>query len=116
MADSIEIKSLNLQIQESTTIFDLTKMSVNIFNENFSKDNLPFRLKNNYADYCLKQSKKSGKPDMDLPSFDRNTLVLNSSVKNYTLVCKDDPQSRACFVNVLKNEMKPSLCRNCSIL
>ena len=114
MPENEGIKSLNLQIQESTTIFELIKMSVNIFNENFSNENLNLRLKNNYSDYSMKTSKKSGKPDYDLPSFDKDALVLNCSAKQYSLVCKGNPKDS--FVTILKKENKPSLCRNCSIL
>jgi hypothetical protein len=63
-----EIKSLNLQVTEKTTIMDLIKMSVDIFNDNFVNENLKIRLKPHYRLYNMKPSKKSGKPDKDLPS------------------------------------------------
>ena len=47
---------------------DLIKMSVDIFNDNFVNENLKIRLKPNYKLYNMKPSKKSGKPDKDLPS------------------------------------------------
>ena len=69
-----EIKSLNIQVNEKTRVYDLIKMSLEIFNETFSKENLNYRLDPDYRLYSVKPSKKSGKPDKDLPSkfFFRN--------------------------------------------
>lgn len=63
-----EIKSLSLEVNEKTRIYDLIKMSLEIFNETFSKENLNYRLDPDYRLYSVKPSKKSGKPDKDLPS------------------------------------------------
>jgi hypothetical protein len=63
-----EIKSLSLQVNDKTRIYDLIKLSLEIFNETFSKENLNFRLDPDYRLYSVKPSKKSGKPDKDLPS------------------------------------------------
>ncbi len=63
-----EIKSLSLEVNEKTRIYDLIKMSLEIFNETFSKENLKYRLDPDYRLYSVKPSKKSGKPDKDLPS------------------------------------------------
>jgi hypothetical protein len=63
-----EIMSINLQVDEKTTISDLIRMSVNIFNENFISQNSDYRIKPNYRMYNMKPSKKNGKPNTDLPS------------------------------------------------
>ena len=63
-----EIKSLSLEVNEKTRIYDLIKMSLEIFNETFIKENLNYRLDPDYRLYSVKPSKKSGKPDKDLPS------------------------------------------------
>jgi hypothetical protein len=116
VGEKIEIKSLTLEVQESTKISDLIKMSVNIFNENFSQENSIFRLKNNYKDYSLKQSKKSGKANTDLPSFDNEAYVLNCCSKAYTLVDKVMPESQNYLISLKAQSNKPSVCKNCSIL
>ncbi len=63
-----EIKSVSLQVTEKTTIDDLIKLSVDIFNLNFEKENLLNRINTNYSIYSIKPSKKKGTPDLDLPS------------------------------------------------
>ena len=65
---SKDIKSLTLQVTEKTTVSDLVKMSVDIFNETFERENSLLRMKTDYKIYKVKPSKKSGKPDNDLPS------------------------------------------------
>ena len=47
---------------------DLVKMSVDLFNKDFCKENLQIRLNTNYKIYHVKPSKKNGKPDQDFPS------------------------------------------------
>ncbi len=92
-------------------------MSVNIFNENFLQENSIFRLKNNYKAYSLKHSKKSGKANTDLPSFDNAAYVINCSAKDYTLVDKEKPESQNYLVSLkTTNTSKPNECKNCSIL
>ncbi len=63
-----QIKSINLQINDKNRVYDLIKMSVDNFNDGLTKENSFYRLDPDYRVYNLKPSKKSGKPDSDLPS------------------------------------------------
>jgi hypothetical protein len=109
-----DIKFLSLQVQEKTKIKDLIKMSVNILNENFANENFEKRLNTNYDIYSLKQSKKSGKPNNDLPSFNDEVYVHASQTKQYTLIHKTEPNSQAYIVG-LRTEKRESSCKNCMI-
>ena len=58
---------LNLNVVDKTTIRDLITTTVNIFNEKFIESGIIYRLNTTFEDYNLKPSKKSGKPNSDLP-------------------------------------------------
>jgi hypothetical protein len=59
-----------MNITNKITIFDLIKDSVVLFNKIFDKENLPFYLDvYNLQKYTIKPSKKTGKPDLDMPSI-----------------------------------------------
>lgn len=62
------IKSILLKITNKITIEDLIKESVQMFNQLFAKDRIPYKLNENHTVYSIKPSKKSGKADLDLPS------------------------------------------------
>jgi hypothetical protein len=63
------IKSINLHITNKNTILDILKISIDIFNELFYKENIPYKFNIDYRKYSLKPSKKSGRADEDLPSI-----------------------------------------------
>lgn len=62
------LHTINLEINENSSIDDLIKNSVNAFNKKLEKDNIKVRLSQNYSKHSLKQSKKNGYPKDDLPS------------------------------------------------
>jgi hypothetical protein len=47
---------------------DLLKQSIDLFNDMFASQRLPYLLRSDSTEYCFKPSKKSGKADYDLPS------------------------------------------------
>jgi hypothetical protein len=47
---------------------ELLSQSINMFNDMFLKEGIPLELSHEVSYYFLKPSKKSGKPDHDLPS------------------------------------------------
>lgn len=63
-----EMHKAVLQINSLLTGKLLIKESVKIFNELFKNEKINKFLKENFDNYELRKSKKSGKPDYDLPS------------------------------------------------
>ena len=61
-------KNINLKITDSDTIKDILKRSINLFNDILKKEKIHLQLNKDYNKFYLKPSKKSGKPDNDLPS------------------------------------------------
>jgi hypothetical protein len=61
------VKSISLRITNKNTIMDLLKYSLDIFNDLFYREGLGVQFRADYKKYLIKPSKKSGKPDNDLP-------------------------------------------------
>lgn len=64
-----EIKDIKMEIPSFYKISDLVRQSVDLFNNLFVEEKSVFRLAQNYNNFILKPSKKTGKPDMDMPSM-----------------------------------------------
>lgn len=129
-----EIKSLCLEVNEKTRIYDLIKMSLENFNETFSKENLNYRLDPDYRLYSVKPSKKSGKPDKDLPSkffleikffyfffinlgFDNSVFVSQCFSQQYTLIARACPDNYGIYLRLVrKNSGGLRECKRCNIL
>lgn len=58
-----------MTITNKVTVCDLIKECIKMFNELFEKENFPVRLNTDISKYKIRPSKKSGKPDYDLPSI-----------------------------------------------
>lgn len=63
-----QIKTLDFKINEKTTINDLIILCIDSFNEIFKEEKVLYRLDTKYNEYNFKPSKKTGKPNHDLPS------------------------------------------------
>ncbi len=62
------IKSIKVRITNVATMSDLLKQSIDVFNDMFTSQCLQYQLRTDLFEYSFKPSKKSGKPDHDLPS------------------------------------------------
>jgi FKBP-type peptidyl-prolyl cis-trans isomerase (trigger factor) len=63
------LNTINIEVNDNILIDELIKCSVNVFNKKYEKENMRFRLSQNYSKHSLKQSKKNGYPKDDLPSI-----------------------------------------------
>ena len=63
-----EIKSINVEIPGFYKISDLIRQSVDLFNNLFVEEKSVFRLSQQYSHFSLKPSKRTGKPNLDMPS------------------------------------------------
>ncbi len=62
------LKYVDVIISNKITMRELLSQSINMFNDKFLNEGLPFELSQDVSSYVLKPSKKSGNPDTDLPS------------------------------------------------
>lgn len=85
-----KILNILFQIDDFALISTLIKESVDKFNKLFKKENLSLVLMERYNNYCLKNCKKSGKPDNDLPKFDTDSTLKETNVSRYSLIYKPD--------------------------
>lgn len=67
--DNEEVESINMEIPSFFKISDLIRQSIDLFNSRFMEAKSMFRLSTQFSNYFLKPSKKSGKPNLDLPSM-----------------------------------------------
>lgn len=75
------LKTIVVKITNKITIRDLLKESVDMFNNLFYKENVPYEFKNELKLYSLKPSKKNGKPQNDFPSnyyFNNTSYLINN--------------------------------------
>ncbi len=63
------IKFISLKITNKVTMLELLKESIEMFNNSFIRYGIYYQLNPDLKFYTLKPSKKSGKPDKDLPSI-----------------------------------------------
>ena len=49
-------------------MMDLLRQCIEMFNDSFEREELPYEFVNSCDNYNIRPSKKSGKPDYDLPS------------------------------------------------
>lgn len=79
-----------LEINRETVLLDLVLIFLSICNTNHLKSKgLCFKLpKGTYEDegYLVKPLKKSGKPDLDLPSFEKTSKVSELGASEFSLV------------------------------
>lgn len=79
-----------LAVSRETTMLDLVLIFINICNSNHLKSKgLCFRFPlRTYEEegYLVKPLKKSGKPDMDLPSFEKTSKVSELGASEFSLV------------------------------
>lgn len=62
------VRSINVRITNKLKMLELLNQSIEMFNEMFCQYGYLFELNKNSSLYSIKPSKKSGKPDNDLPS------------------------------------------------
>lgn len=66
--ESEEAKSISVRITDKVIMLELLKESIDMFNEYFYMNKIPLELNKFLKNYTIRPSKKSGKPDNDLPS------------------------------------------------
>lgn len=109
-----ELKSLSLQLPNYWKVSDLIREAVDLYNKKFVEEKSRFRFNQAYSNYVLKPSKKSGKPDNDMPSIVRlinlecnnNTLVSDTGITTFALIYKPED---------LNYQNKSSKCKDCVI-
>ena len=63
------MKYINIEIPSFFKISDLIRQSVDLFNNLFLDEKSKYRLSQQYSHFFLKPSKKTGKPNLDMPSI-----------------------------------------------
>lgn len=110
-----DIYSINIEIPSFFKISDLVRQCVDLFNDKFIKEKSMYRLNQQYKNYFLKPSKKTGRPDINMPSnfrlylfleFNNSVLVNDTQIFNFSLIYKEDD---------LIVIHKPKKCQNCLI-
>jgi hypothetical protein len=59
-----------MRVTNKNTIMDILKVALDIYNDEFYKENLQLEFQADYKKYYLKPSKRSGRADNDLPSIE----------------------------------------------
>ena len=86
-----QIKSIEIIINENSTIFDFIRFSINLINETLKQEKFAFKLNNkNIENYRIKIAKKNGLPNFDYPSFNKNTTLKNCKSEKLCLVWIDN--------------------------
>jgi len=67
--DNEEVKSIIMEIPSFFKISDLIRQSIDLFNSRFMEEKSICRLSTQFSNYFLKPSKKTGKPNLGLPSM-----------------------------------------------
>jgi hypothetical protein len=102
------ILSLNLKVSESVKMCELVKMAIDQLNIQLKESNLQLKCE---ASYHLKPSKKSGKPNNDLPCLSNEVSVFESCISHFSLIYSDEDLTK--LAN--KNQLKSGLCNKCLI-
>ena len=74
------LKHIDITITNKITMKELLSQALNMFNDIFYKEGIPLQLSQGVSYYSIKPSKKSGKPDNDLPS--KTKIIINLIKKN----------------------------------
>jgi hypothetical protein len=69
------LKNIEITITNKITMKELLSQALNMFNDIFYKEGIPLQLSHEVNYYSIKPSKKSGKPDNDLPS--KTKVLIN---------------------------------------
>lgn len=93
-----KIYTLEININENTTIEGLISISIEKFNEQLKLEKSKVLLNLNIENYNITLGKKSGKPNTDMPSkfvliiyldFKKSEKVFNTNFKIFSLLYKD---------------------------
>lgn len=121
LGENVGVKSLNIKINKEDTIDELIRKSLSGFNQIFLNIETNYRISPIFTEYHLKPSKKSGKPNLDLPSkdikvnlgFNRYVTISSCGETQYSLVWKE---GESCDFVVLSKPKPKSKCATCLIL
>lgn len=102
-----KIFHLPIQVNNFITISELIVEGVKCYNKYFDKESLNIDLAGNYSNYSLRYCKKSGKPDFDLPKFDRSSTIKETNNSRFSLDYK--------FEDLKIVKKSTGKCKNCII-
>jgi hypothetical protein len=71
-----EVKCVSVTVTNKILIKDLIKEGIVILSDIFYREKIPYKINTDPRKYKLKPSKKSGKPDNDMPG--KNSIIYNS--------------------------------------
>ena len=57
--DKDEVKSISVRITDKITMYELLKGAIDMFNEYFTKQNIPYELNKSLINYCKKPVRKA---------------------------------------------------------
>ena len=89
-----EINNIEILVNEDKTIFEFIRFSLNIINEQLrsEKKNIQFNM-NQLDKYCIKEVKKNGLPNHDLPIFNPEIPLNNCKEDKLCIVWLGDKNS-----------------------
>ena len=89
-----EINNIEILVNEDKTIFEFIRFSLNIINEQLrsEKKNIQFNM-NQLDKYCIKEVKKNGLPNNDLPIFNPEIPLYNCKEDKLCIVWLGDKKS-----------------------
>ena len=103
-------------------MLDLLNRSIQMFNDLFYDEGLPYELKTDVKLYSIKPSKKSGKPESDMPS--KINFIIKLEINLMNLVHETNMDSFSIILDEknlmenprnIKKENIFDKCKNCSI-
>ena len=109
------IKNINLLVSNQSKVENIIERALNEFNNNFQKEKVLFRLKNEITNFGLKPSKKNGFPKSDMPSFNPKSTIGEVNFNNFTLVWKSNPKDFQIYFIHLKGKDKKICNDGCNI-
>lgn len=97
------VHSINILISEDKTIAEFIKFSIEKINEELKKTQSSFYIDAvNIDKYSIREVKKNGKPNYELPIFNNSTTIQNCKESKFALTWDDQAQSNIIYVQ--KNE------------
>ena len=89
-----EINNIEILVNEDKTIFEFIRFSLNIINEQLrsEKKNIQFNM-SQLDKYCIKEVKKNGLPNHDLPIFNPEIPLNNCKEDKLCIVWLGDKKS-----------------------
>ena len=102
------VHCIEILISEDKTIAEFIKFSIEKINEELKKNKSTFYIDEvNVKKYSIREVKKSGKPNYDLPIFNNSTTLQNCKEDKFALTWDDQAQSHIIYEQKNEINMKP---------